>query len=73
VEHTFEVLIKSHRLEKNLVDAETGMRGFKLSNDSVFLEPYFWATKNCPILFQELKTLIRDNAIIIKVKQLVML
>ena len=40
VAHADEVLAQAHRLEKLLVDQETGLRGFLLTGEEPFLEPY---------------------------------
>jgi methyl-accepting chemotaxis protein len=44
VAHTYEVKEKLAELEKTLVDAETGQRGFIYSGNEEFLEPYNRAT-----------------------------
>jgi CHASE3 domain sensor protein len=38
--HTYEVEANLRALEKDLVDAETGQRGFIFTNKESFLEPY---------------------------------
>ncbi len=40
VEHTHKVIVNSKRLEKLLVDMETGERGFLIAGKDEFLEPY---------------------------------
>jgi signal transduction histidine kinase len=40
IEHSFEVMNRVEVLEQLLKDAETGVRGYLLTNDSIFLEPY---------------------------------
>jgi PAS domain S-box-containing protein len=40
VQHTFRVLQKVDALTSALVDAETGLRGFLLTGESTYLEPY---------------------------------
>ncbi|MCW6037810.1 CHASE3 domain-containing protein [Spirulina subsalsa FACHB-351] len=40
VEHTYQVKAELKQLEKLLVDAETGQRGYIYSGDSTFLRPY---------------------------------
>jgi len=61
VEHTHQVLADSNELIKLLVDMETGKRGFLLTGNEVFLEPFIaakdvWSTK-----LQALKILVSDN------------
>ena len=40
VEHDLEVLQNAQKLQKFVVDAETGQRGFIITGDESFLEPY---------------------------------
>ncbi len=63
VMHTNEVKSKIEAVLSNLRDAETGLRGYLLSNDTSFLIP-FYGTKQLNILsFSSLDTLIDDNAV----------
>ena len=59
--HTYVVKTNLQALEKDLVDAETGQRGFIFTGKEEFLEPY----KNGKIAFYktaiETKKLIKDN------------
>ena len=40
VEHTYTVIEKSTELEKRVLDIETGERGFLVTGENEFLEPY---------------------------------
>lgn len=40
VEHSSVILMKANRLEKLIMDSETGLRGFLLTGRESFLEPY---------------------------------
>ncbi len=40
VNHTDQVIARAHGLLKLLVDGETGMRGYLITGDPEFLEPY---------------------------------
>jgi PAS domain S-box-containing protein len=40
VSHTNEVISQAHQVEKLLVDMETGVRGYLITGNSSFLEPY---------------------------------
>jgi len=59
--HTYAVKTNLQALEKDLVDVETGQRGFIFTGKEVFLDPY----KNGKIAFRKtannLKQLIKDN------------
>src|SRR5262249_51363398 len=43
VDHSDQVIAQTRALEKLLVDQETGMRGYLLTGDDNFLEPYVQA------------------------------
>ena len=61
VNHTNEVTLEIQSVQQSMVDAETGQRGFLLSNDELFLEPF----KNAYVLVQRnlnrIKELTVDN------------
>src|SRR5882724_7075394 len=40
VNHTYSVIIETENIISGLKDAETGQRGYILTNDTTFLEPY---------------------------------
>ena len=61
VAHTHAVIAELRDLEKILVDAETGQRGFLYTNQARYLEPYDAAITTLDDGFVELKTLIADN------------
>ena len=61
VTHTYEVKAKLKGLEKDLVDAETGQRGFIFTGREDFLEPYKNSQKVNGQHLRELKELIKDN------------
>lgn len=61
VDHSYKVIIQTNQLEKNLLNAETGQRGFLLTKDPDFLESYLGELKNIPGIFLELDYLTADN------------
>lgn len=61
VTHTYEVEAKLTNIAKLLIDAETGQRGYILTNESQFLEPYNSATQVFDQTFDDIAKLIRDN------------
>ncbi|MDR6944632.1 response regulator [Mucilaginibacter pocheonensis] len=63
VEHTQKVINTSEDLLQQLVDAETGMRGFAATGNNAFLEPYQAALPNVTAYLDSLQELIRDNPI----------
>jgi PAS domain S-box-containing protein len=50
------------RLQSSLVDAETGERGYLLTGNAVYLEPYVDAKTSYPSLLAELETLAAGDA-----------
>ena len=61
VMHTHDVKDNIIELRSNIKDAESGQRGYLISNDSVFLQPAIGAEKRSNILFAKLDSLISDN------------
>ncbi|WIY27265.1 methyl-accepting chemotaxis protein [Parasedimentitalea psychrophila] len=61
VEHTYVVIDTAKDLLAAAVDMETGMRGFLLSGDVVFLKPYHEGFTMMQILVAELSETVSDN------------
>jgi len=62
VTHTDQVLQQSERLLSTLQDAETGQRGFLITGDPAYLEPYHAGVAAIHEQVGQLKELTRDNA-----------
>jgi len=62
VNHTNLVLQKLENAISFAKDAETGQRGFLLSGDSVFLEPYYGAAGKVMAEIDSVKAMTSDNA-----------
>jgi PAS domain S-box-containing protein len=62
VEHTHQVLDAIERVVSRLVDAEAGHRGYLLTKESPFLEPYRGARPDVKLLASQLEELVADNA-----------
>ncbi|MBC7841590.1 MAG: PAS domain-containing protein [Gemmatimonadaceae bacterium] len=62
VGHTYQTIGALETLLSTLKDAETGQRGFTLTADSSFLEPYTNATARLWTEFDTVKALTADNA-----------
>jgi PAS domain S-box-containing protein len=56
VDHTYEVIIGVHKVEKLMVDLETGQRGFIITGRDNFLEPFEDARKR---IFDDISNLKR--------------
>jgi signal transduction histidine kinase/ActR/RegA family two-component response regulator len=61
VEHTLDARSRLLRTLATLQDAETGERGFLLTNDESFLEPYDAAVRAIDEQFDQLARVISDN------------
>ena len=61
VEHTHDVLDSIERVVTRLVDAETGYRGYLLTRNRMFLEPYAGVDGDVHQVFDRLQTLVADN------------
>lgn len=59
--HTYTVKEQLRALEKQLVDAETGQRGYIFTGENDFLEPYNQSIQDINNRFITLKDLIKDN------------
>ena len=60
--HTYEVLNTLGETSANLDDAETGQRGYLLTGQDAYLEPYHRAVSNLGPVIAHLKWLTSDNA-----------
>ncbi len=61
VEHSNNVITQSSIVLNLLVDMETGLRGYLLTDDALFLEPYQQAEATFDANFQVLQNLVSDN------------
>jgi signal transduction histidine kinase len=61
VNHTYGVINKLETLKTEVTEAETGVRGFIITKDRRFLEPYTIALANLPVTRSEVKSLLSDN------------
>jgi len=61
VEHTDFVIGQSRLLLRSIIDQETGLRGYLLSRDTQFLQPYHAADATVPGLFDQLRRETADN------------
>ncbi len=61
VTHTHQVLESVARVLSLMKDAETGQRGFLLTGDEVYLEPYQAAVGEVSKTFDDLRALTADN------------
>ena len=60
VDHTDQVIAKINLFEEKIVDLETGIRGFALTGDSSFLEPYQQSDLKLPQAIEGFRKLVQD-------------
>jgi signal transduction histidine kinase/CheY-like chemotaxis protein/HPt (histidine-containing phosphotransfer) domain-containing protein len=63
VTHTHEVLDSLGRVLSLTVDAETSQRGYLLTQDSTYLEPYRLAARSSLLELDQLRRLVADNPV----------
>lgn len=61
VNHTYQAIKELNLVLSSLKDVETGARGYVISGDSLYLEPYFVALRNVPFELANLQKLITDK------------
>lgn len=59
--HTHEVIRETHIFLNQLTDAETGQRGFLLTQEQAYLEPYYSGLEKSNSSFKKLSILTSDN------------
>jgi len=63
VEHSHQVLSNSNDLSMDLINHQTGIRGYIITNDTSFLETYKTSLLNTKKHFSELRSLTKNNLI----------
>jgi signal transduction histidine kinase len=63
VEHTYQVILNLEKLLSKMIDAETGVRGFAITRNADFLEPYYYSERGVDSLHNELMVLTADNPV----------
>jgi PAS domain S-box-containing protein len=63
VDQTNEVLAHSQKTTIGLLNAETGVRGYYISKERLFLQPYDLAVNQLPTTLTNLERLVRDNPV----------
>jgi PAS domain S-box-containing protein len=59
--HTYKAIAFGNRMLSLLKDAEAGQRGYLLTNDSLYLEPYIISEKEIPPLVDSMLSAVSDN------------
>ena len=63
VDHTHQVITPLEEIFSRASDMLIGQRGYALTHDKEYLQPFFTATNRMPALLQSLQTLTQDNPI----------
>ena len=61
VVHTFEVIATAQALDQALQNAERSQRGFLITGESAYLEPYRTGVRDAPVLLAKLTRLTVHN------------
>jgi signal transduction histidine kinase len=61
IEHAYKVILQTSELENYIKEAETGQRGYLLTNDSAFLQPYLGIRSDIKPGYDSLRRLTADN------------
>lgn len=62
-QHDMEVHNLANQIQKNVLDIETGMRGYVITGNEEYLEPYHSASRNWLDNYNTLHSLLEDNGI----------
>src|SRR5665213_2920663 len=63
VEHTWQVINQTERIMSSAKDAETGNRGYLITGDENYLQPYNQALHDLPIELAAFRSLTSDNQV----------
>jgi PAS domain S-box-containing protein len=61
IAHSFETIAAAHSLDQAIQDAERGQRGFLLTGNDSYLQPYTAGLRQIPVKFEELSQLVRGD------------
>jgi PAS domain S-box-containing protein len=61
VVHSFEVITTARELDRTIQDAERGQRGYLVTGNAAYLEPYRTGARDAPALLAKLRELTADN------------
>ena len=64
VDHAHEVLEEIEHLEIRVEDAETAQRGFIITGQDIYLEPYYAALVTIPVIDEGIREMTRDESMV---------
>ena len=62
VDHTDQVIAQAHTVQELLIDQETGLRGYLITGQQDFLDPYRQAQASITPTLDTLHVLVADNS-----------
>ena len=62
VKHSDEVILNTEGVISTLKDAETGQRGYLLTGNKIFLQPYYGSTDTAMAALRRIESQTKDNA-----------
>ena len=66
IRHSRDVFRALDQTLSTIKDAEIGSRGFELTKDTIYLEPYYHSVNTIPAEIRTLDSLVRDNIVLSK-------
>lgn len=63
VEHTYQVRLTTKDLMEAILNVETGARGYSMTHDKSYLQPFVEGSSNIKSLYKSLKELVKDNPV----------
>jgi signal transduction histidine kinase/CHASE3 domain sensor protein len=66
IRHSRDVFRALDQTLSTIKDAEIGYRGFELTKDTTFLEPYYHSVNTIPAEIRTLDSLVKDNVVVSK-------
>ena len=66
IRHSRDVFRALEQTLSTIKDAEIGSRGFELTKDTIYLEPYYHSVNTIPAEIRTLDSLVRDNIVLSK-------
>ncbi len=61
IDHSYRIILQIGKLKENLLNAETGQRGYLITRDSSFLQPFIHSYKHTDKIFYKLDSLTRTS------------
>ena len=66
IDHSYRIILQIGKLKENMLNAETGQRGFIITQDSAFLKPYTESHQNINNIFLDFKMVLMPMVMAIR-------